>query len=122
VFPVRQCAIPAEAVLPGVRTAAGRFQKRESTSVSGVTSAPADSPQYCRRLSVTAEMSKQMDLLTIVSAAGVAGYVAIMLTYVARIDLGLSNGQIQFLAIVAAALIALGIAVDFLSQRLSKAE
>jgi hypothetical protein len=67
-------------------------------------------------------MSKQMDLLTIMSAAGVAGYVAIMLTYVARIDLGLSNGQIQFLAIVAAALIALGIAVDFLSQRLSKAE
>ena len=67
-------------------------------------------------------MSKQMDLLTIVSATGVAGYVAIMLTYVARIDLGLSNGQIQFLAIVAAALIALGIAVDFLGRQLSKAE
>ncbi len=67
-------------------------------------------------------MSKQMDLLTIVSAAGVAGYVAIMLTYVARIDLGLSSGQIRFLAIVAAALIALGIAVDFLGHRMSKAE
>jgi hypothetical protein len=67
-------------------------------------------------------MTKQMDLLTIVSAAGVAGYVAIMLTYVARIDLGLSSGQIRFLAIVAAALIALGIAVDFLGRRMSKAE
>jgi len=67
-------------------------------------------------------MTKQMDLLTIVSAAGVAGYVAIMLTYVARIDLGLSSGQIRFLAIVAAVLIALGIAVDFLGRRMSKAE
>jgi hypothetical protein len=67
-------------------------------------------------------MSKQMDLLTVVSATGVAGYVAIMLTYVARIDLGLSNEQIRFLAIVAAVLIAIGIAMDFLGSRLSKAE
>ena len=67
-------------------------------------------------------MSKRMDLLTIVSAAGVAGYVAIMLTYVARIDLGFSNGQIRFLAIVAAAMIALGIAIDFVGRRLSKVE
>jgi len=67
-------------------------------------------------------MSKQMDLLTVVSAAGVAGYVAMMLTYVARIDLGLSNGQIRSLAIVSAALIALGIAIDFLGRRLSKVE
>jgi hypothetical protein len=63
-----------------------------------------------------------MDLLTIVSATGVAGYVAIILTYVARIDLGLSSGQIRSLAIVAAALIALGVAIDFLSRQLSKAE
>jgi hypothetical protein len=67
-------------------------------------------------------MSKQMDRLTVVSAAGVAGYVAVMLAYVAHIDLGLSNGQIRFLAIVAAALIAIGVAMDFLSKRLSKAE
>ncbi len=67
-------------------------------------------------------MSKQMDLLTVVSASGVAGYVAIMLAYVARIDLGLSNEQIRFLAIVAALLIATGMALDFLGRRLSKAE
>jgi hypothetical protein len=67
-------------------------------------------------------MSKQMDLLTVVSAAGVAGYVAIILTYVARIDLGMSNGQIRFLAVLAAAMIAAGIALDFLARRLSKTE
>lgn len=67
-------------------------------------------------------MSKQMDLLTVVSAAGVAGYVAIILTYVARIDLGMSNGQIRFLAVLAAAMIAAGIGLDFLARRLSKTE
>jgi hypothetical protein len=67
-------------------------------------------------------MSKQMDLLTVVSAAGVAGYVAIILTYVARIDLGLSNGQIRILAVLAAGMIAAGIALDFLARRLSKTE
>jgi hypothetical protein len=67
-------------------------------------------------------MSKEMDLLTVVSAAGVAGYVAIILTYVARIDLGLSNGQIRTLAVLAAAIIAAGIALDFLARRLSKTE
>jgi hypothetical protein len=67
-------------------------------------------------------MSKQMDLLTVVSAAGVAGYVAIILTYVARIDFGLSNGQIRTLAVLAAGIIAAGIALDFLARRLSKTE
>jgi hypothetical protein len=67
-------------------------------------------------------MSKQMNLLTVVSAAGVAGYVAIILTYVARIDLGLSNGQIRTLAVLAAGMIAAGIALDFLARRLSKTE
>ena len=67
-------------------------------------------------------MSKQMDLLTVVSAAGVAGYVAIILTYVARIDLGMSNGQIRFLAVLAAVMIAAGIVLDFLARRLSKTE
>ena len=67
-------------------------------------------------------MSKQMNLLTVVSAAGVAGYVAIILTYVARIDLGLSNGQIRILAVLAAGMIAAGIALDFLARRLSKTE
>jgi hypothetical protein len=45
-----------------------------------------------------------------------------MLAYVARVDLGLSNPQIRLVSIVAATFIALGIAVDFLGERLSKAE
>jgi hypothetical protein len=59
-------------------------------------------------------MQKGIDPLTVLTAIGVAAYAAIMLAYVARVDLGLS--------IVAATCIALGIAVDFLGKRLSKAE
>jgi hypothetical protein len=60
--------------------------------------------------------------LTVLTAVGVAAYAAIMLSYVARVDLGLSGQQIRLLSIVAATCIALGIAVDFLGKRLSKAE
>jgi hypothetical protein len=67
-------------------------------------------------------MKKRLDPLTVSMAVGVASYVAIMLTYVARVDLGLSDGRIRLLAIVAAALIALGVAVDFLGRRFSKVE
>jgi hypothetical protein len=91
--------------------------------VSGITSEQLDPPSLLQAAILSdGGMSKQMDLLTVVSATGVAGYVAIMLAYVARIDFGLSNGQIRFLAIVAAVLIAIGIAMDFLGSRLSKAE
>jgi hypothetical protein len=45
-----------------------------------------------------------------------------MLAYVARVDLGLSSGQIRGLAIVAAVLIALAVAIDFLGKRLSNVE
>jgi hypothetical protein len=67
-------------------------------------------------------MQKGIDPLTVLTAIGVAAYVAIMLAYVARVDLGLSGQQIRLLSIVAATCIALGIAVDFLGKRLSKAE
>ena len=67
-------------------------------------------------------MKNGIDSLTVLTAVGVAGYVAIMLTYVARVDLGLSSQQIRLVSIVAATFIALGIAVDFLGKRLSKAE
>jgi hypothetical protein len=67
-------------------------------------------------------MQKGADLLTILTAIGVAGYVAIMLAYVARVDLELSSGQIRFLSIMAATFIALGIAVDFLGKQLTKVE
>jgi hypothetical protein len=67
-------------------------------------------------------MKNAIDPLTILTAIGVAGYTAIMLAYVARDDLGLSNQQIRLVSIVAATFIALGIAVDFLGKRLSKTE
>jgi hypothetical protein len=67
-------------------------------------------------------MQKGIDPLTVLTAVGVAAYAAIMLSYVARVDLGLSGQQIRLLSIVAATCIALGIAVDFLGKRLSKAE
>jgi hypothetical protein len=67
-------------------------------------------------------MQKRIDPLTVLTAIGVAAYAAIMLAYVARVDLGLSGQQIRLLSIVAATCIALGIAVDFLGKRLSKAE
>jgi hypothetical protein len=67
-------------------------------------------------------MQKGIDPLTVLTAVGVAAYVAIMLAYVARVDLELSGQQIRLLSIVAATSIALGIAVDFLGKRLSKAE
>jgi hypothetical protein len=67
-------------------------------------------------------MQKRMEPLTVLTAVGVAGYVAIMLAYVARVDLGLSNQQIRLVSIVAATFIALGIAVDFLGKQLSKAD
>jgi hypothetical protein len=67
-------------------------------------------------------MRKEMDPVTVLTAVGVAGYVAIMLAYVARVDLGLSNEHIRFAAIGAAMLVALGIVVDFVGRRLHKAE
>jgi hypothetical protein len=67
-------------------------------------------------------MQKGIDPLTVLTALRVAAYTAIMLCYVARVDLGLSGQQIRLLSILAATCIALGIAVDFLGKRLSKAE
>jgi hypothetical protein len=67
-------------------------------------------------------MEKDMDSLTVMTGIGVAGYAALMLAYVARVDLGLSSGQIRGLAIVAAVLIALAVAIDFLGKRLSNVE
>jgi len=41
---------------------------------------------------------------------------------VARNDFGLSNGQIRTIALIAAMLIAVGLATDFLGRRLGKAK
>jgi preprotein translocase subunit SecE len=67
-------------------------------------------------------MQKRLEPLTILTAVGVAGYVAMMLAYVARVDLGLSNQQIRLVSIIIATFIALCIAVDFLSRQLSNVE
>jgi hypothetical protein len=67
-------------------------------------------------------MEEDMDALTVMTGVGVAGYAALMLAYVAHVDLGLSGGEIRGLAIVAAVLIALAIAIDFLGKRLSNVE
>jgi hypothetical protein len=102
--------------------ASGQLQEREVTLVSRVTPARRDHRQYAEALARECEMKNGIDPLTIFTALGVAGYVAIMLAYVARVDLELSSQQIRLVSIVAATFIALGIAVDFLGKRLSKAD
>jgi hypothetical protein len=67
-------------------------------------------------------MEQDMDSLTVMTGVGVAGYAALILAYVARVGLGLSSGEIRGLAIMAAVLIALAVAIDFLGKRLSNVE
>jgi hypothetical protein len=67
-------------------------------------------------------MQKGTDPLTILTAVGVAGYVALMLSYVAQVNFGLSIGQVRFVSILAATLVALGIAVDFVGKHLTRPE
>ena len=67
-------------------------------------------------------MEQDMDSLTVMTGVGVAGYAALILAYVARVGLGLSSGEMRGLAIIAAVLIALAIALDFLGKRLSNVE
>ncbi len=102
--------------------ATGQLQEREVTRVNRVTLARRERRQYAEALAQECEMKNGIDPLTIFTALGVAGYVAIMLAYVARVDLELSSQQIRLVSIVAATFIALGIAVDFLGKRLSKAD
>jgi beta-lactamase regulating signal transducer with metallopeptidase domain len=102
--------------------AADQLQACDVTLVNRVTLARRERRQYAEALARECEMKNGIDPLTIFMALGVAGYVAIMLAYVARVDLELSNQQIRLVSIVAATFIALGIAVDFLGKRLSKAE
>ena len=47
-------------------------------------------------------MTKDIDVLTVSTALGVASYVAIMIGYVARDDLGFSTGQIRSAAMIGA--------------------
>jgi hypothetical protein len=67
-------------------------------------------------------MENRFDIVTIASAVCVAGYVAIMLTYVALCDLGFTREQVCSGAMMAAILIAALVAVDFLGKKLRKAK
>jgi hypothetical protein len=66
-------------------------------------------------------MGKRLDLLTAATAFGVAAYVAIIMDCVACGQLGWSDGQIRSVALLVAAAVALGLALDFLGRRWRKA-
>lgn len=67
-------------------------------------------------------MGKRLDLLTSATAFGVAAYVAIIVDCVACGLFGWSDGQIRSLALLVAACVALGLALDFLGRQWRKAE
>jgi hypothetical protein len=67
-------------------------------------------------------MEDKFDLPTIIAAVFVAGYVAIMLEYVAHDDLGFSTAQIRHIAMIAAALVGMGVAMDMLRADPDKVE
>jgi hypothetical protein len=67
-------------------------------------------------------MENRFDLVTITSAVGVAGYVAIMLGYVALFDLGFGREQVRGAAMIAAILIAALVAADRLGRGPGKAK
>jgi hypothetical protein len=62
-------------------------------------------------------MGKRLDLLTAATAFGVAAYVAIIMDCVACGQLGWSEGQTRSAALLVAAAVALGLALDFLGRR-----
>ena len=62
-------------------------------------------------------MGKRPDLMTATTAFGVAAYVAIMMDCVACGQLGWSDGQIRSVALLVAACVAVGLALDFLGRR-----
>ena len=66
-------------------------------------------------------MKHRIDFVTMATALFVAGYVAVMLDYVADVDFGLSRAQIRNTAVIAAIVLAMLMAIDFLGTRLGKA-
>ena len=65
-------------------------------------------------------MESKFDIVTIVSAVGVAAYLAIAMGYVAHYDLGLSLQEIRSAAVVVAVAIAAAIAIDCFGKGLGK--
>ncbi|SDS12694.1 hypothetical protein [Bradyrhizobium canariense] len=67
-------------------------------------------------------MDKRISFFTISSAVCVAAYVAILLDYIARDDLGFSRSQIRGVAVIAAVLIGSIVAIGFFGKKLGKAK
>jgi len=67
-------------------------------------------------------MGKRLDLLNAATAFGVAAYVAIIVDCVACGQFGWSGGEIRSVALLVAACVALGLALDFLGRQWRKAE
>jgi hypothetical protein len=67
-------------------------------------------------------MGRRLDLLTAMIGFGVAAYVAIIVDCVACGQLGWSDGQIRSAALLVAASLALGLALDFLGRRWRRAD
>jgi Zn-dependent protease len=68
------------------------------------------------------KMERRFDIVTIVSAVGVAGYVAAAVGYVSLHEFGLSGEAVRSGAAVAAIMIGAAVAVDFLSKQFGNAE
>ena len=67
-------------------------------------------------------MGKGLDLLNAATASGVAAYVAIIVDCIACGQFGWSGGEIRSVALLVAACVALGLALDFLGRHWRKAE
>ena len=67
-------------------------------------------------------MESRLDIVTIVSAVGIAAYAAVAIRYVAGYHLGFSLQEIRGAAMVIAVVIAAPIAIDFLVEKLGKAK
>ena len=68
------------------------------------------------------KMESKFDIVTTASAIGVAAYMAIMMGYVARYDLGFSPQEIRDTAVAIAVIIAALVAIDFFAKKLGKAK
>jgi len=67
-------------------------------------------------------MENKFDIVTAACAVCVAGYVAIVVGYVACFDLGFSLPEIRSTAVVVAVVLAVLIAIDFFGKKLGKAK
>lgn len=65
-------------------------------------------------------MRNRFDFVTLVTAICVAGYVAILIEYVANAGLGYSAAQIRNTAVITAIVMAILMAINFLGKRLGK--